>query len=223
MHSKNYVLLLFSFFVSFASLAQQENMPLNRNMMLSYEKCLNGWDKASFHTAVKPYVAAEVYPFVYPDTVQHFERVPHTNWFSKFINVFGFENLLEFDEHGYVKHYGKILAKDSVYYEDNIYDKQYKPRKVYVTINPILNVGFGYDLSAKKTLSYNLKGLELRADIGKKVTIYTSFLNTVAKFPTYINIYNAQTGVVPGEGNIRNREKAVSTSRVSMLTFRILR
>ncbi|MBK9792951.1 MAG: hypothetical protein IPP60_07555 [Sphingobacteriales bacterium] len=207
MHSNKYLLLLLLLSYSVLANAQQENLPLNRNMMLNYEKSLNGWDKASFHSALKPYVAAEVYKFVYPDTVQHFERVPHTNWFSKFVNVFGFENLLEFDEQGYVKHYGKILAKDSVFYEDNIYDKGYNKRKVYVTINPILNIGFGYDLAAKKFLSYNLKGLELRADIGQKVTIYTSFLNTVGKFPTYVNIFNAQTGVVPGEGNIRNRGK----------------
>jgi hypothetical protein len=177
-------------------------------MILNYEKLLNGWDKAPFHTSVKPYKAAEVYRFVYPDTVQHYQRVPHTNWLSKVVNVLGYENFLEFDEHGYVKHYGKILTKDSVYYEDHIYDRQYKPRKVYVAINPIVNIGFGYDLTAKRFLTYNLKGLELRADIGKKVTIYTSFLNTVGKFPTYINIYNLQTGAVPGEGNIRNRGKS---------------
>ena len=123
MHSNKYLLLLLLLSYSVLANAQQENLPLNRNMMLNYEKSLNGWDKASFHSAVKPYVAAEVYKFVYPDTVQHFERVPHTNWFSKFVNVFGFENLLEFDEQGYVKHYGKILAKDSVFYEDNLYDK----------------------------------------------------------------------------------------------------
>lgn len=206
MHSKKYLFLFLLSYSVFAN-AQQENLPLNRNMLLNYEKCLNGFDKAVFHSAVKPYNASEVYKFVFPDTVQHFERMEHTNWFNKFANVFGYENLLEFDENGYVKHYGKILAKDSVYYEDNIYDKAYKNRKVYVTINPILNIGFGYDLSSKKLLSYNLKGLELRADIGKKVTIYTSFLNTVGKFPSYIGIYNAQTGVVPGEGNIRNRGK----------------
>ena len=207
MHSKNYVFLILLLSYALSATAQQENLPLNRNMILNYEKSLNAWDKASFHSAVKPYTAAEVYQFVFPDTVQHFERVPHTNWFSKLVNVVGFENLLEFDEKGYVKHYGKILAKDSVFYEDNIYDKAYKKRKVYVSLNPILNIGFGYDVSSKKFLTYNLKGLELRADIGKKVTLYTAFLNTVGKFPTYIDIYNAQTGVVPGEGNVRNRGK----------------
>ncbi len=97
MHSKKYILLFLtlSFFV--AANAQQENLPLNRNMMLNYDKSLNGWDKEVFQSAVKPYVASEVYKFVYPDTVQHYERVPHTNWFSKFMNVFGYENLLEFD------------------------------------------------------------------------------------------------------------------------------
>jgi hypothetical protein len=203
MHSKNYLLLYLLLFISVASLAQQENMPLNRNMILNYEKSLNAWDKASFHSAVKPYNAAEVYQFVYPDTVQHYKRVPHTNFASKLVNVIGYENILEFDENGYVKHYGKILAKDSVFYEDNIYDNGYKNRKVYVAVNPIFNIGFGYDLSAKKSISYNLKGFELLANIGKKVTIYTSVLNTVGTFPAYINLFNFQTGAVPGEGNVR--------------------
>ena len=203
MHSKNYLLFYLLLVFSVTAIAQQENLPLNRNLILNYEKSLNAYDKASFHTSLKPYNASEVYKFVYPDTVQHYERVPHTNWFSKLVNVVGYENLLEFDENGYVKHYGKILAKDSVFYEDNIYDKGYNNRKVYVSINPIFNIGFGYDLSTKKALSYRMVGLELLANIGKKVTIYTSFLNTVGKFPTYVNIYNLQTGAVPGEGNVR--------------------
>jgi hypothetical protein len=207
MHSKQYLLTLLLFTFTFASKAQQENLPMNRNMVLSYEKYLHGWDKKVFHTSVKPYNASEVYQMVYPDTVQHFQRVPHTNWFSKLVNVMGYENLLEFDDDGYVKHYGKILARDSVFYEDNIYDTEYKKRKAYVAINPIFNIGFGYDLSAKNALTYNQKGLEIRADIGSKVTIYTSFINTVGKFPTYVNIYNLQTKAVPGEGNIRNRGK----------------
>jgi hypothetical protein len=98
MHSNNYLLLLLLLSSAVFAQAQQENLPLNRNMTLSYEKSLNAWDKASFHSAVKPYNAAEVYKFVYPDTVQHFQRVPHTNWFSKLVNVVGYENLLEFDE-----------------------------------------------------------------------------------------------------------------------------
>lgn len=149
MHSKKYIslLLALSFFV--IAKAQQENLPLNRNMMLNYEKSLNSWDKTVFHSSVKPYVAAEVYKLVYPDTVQGYERIPHNDWISKFANVFGYENLLEFDENGYVKHYGRVLAKDSVFYDDVIYDKAYKKQKVYVAVNPIFNFGVGYDFATK--------------------------------------------------------------------------
>lgn len=98
MHSKNIYYCHFCFLLLFLAFAQQENLPLNRNMILNYEKSLNAFDKPIFHTAVKPYQAAQVYEFVYPDTVQHFERIPHTNWFSKFVNVFGYENLIEFDD-----------------------------------------------------------------------------------------------------------------------------
>ena len=123
MHFKEKLLLYILLGISVFAKAQQENLPLNRNLILNYEKSLNAYDKASFHSAVKPYNAAEVYKFVYPDTVQHFQRTPHTNWFSKVVNVVGYENILAFDEKGYVKHYGKILAKDSVYYEDILHHR----------------------------------------------------------------------------------------------------
>ena len=60
MHFKKYLLLNLLFGISVLAIAQQENLPLNRNMILNYEKSLNAWDKASFHSAVKPYNAAEV-------------------------------------------------------------------------------------------------------------------------------------------------------------------
>ena len=216
MHFKNISVVLFFVMFSLTASAQQENLYLNRNMILSYEKSLNAYDKASFHSAMKPYNAADVYRFVYPDTVQHYERVPHTGWLSKAVNVIGFEDLLAFDEHGYTKHYGKKLARDSVYYNDLIYDEAYKDRKFYVAINPVFNVGFGYDFGSKKFISYNMKGLELKANFGKKVSIYTSFFNTVAKFPLYVNIYKIQTGgAVPGEANVRGTKAGLDFSSIN--------
>jgi hypothetical protein len=212
---KNTLPLLFILIAFSTASAQQENLYLNRNMMLNYEKYLNAWDKASFHTSIKPYNAAEVYQFVFPDTIHHYERVPHTNWFSKFINVIAFEDLLAFDEHGYTKHYGKRLAQDSVYYNDIIYDEKYKPRKFYVAVNPVFNVGFGIDFATKKFISYNMKGVELKANIGKKVSLYTAFFNTVGKFPSYINVFNVATGAVPGEGNIRASTKGLDFSSIN--------
>ena len=103
MHFKNISVVLFFVMFSLTASAQQENLYLNRNMILSYEKSLNAYDKASFHSAMKPYNAADVYRFVYPDTVQHYERVPHTGWLSKAVNVIGFEDLLAFDENYFSK------------------------------------------------------------------------------------------------------------------------
>ncbi len=183
--------------------SQQENLPLNYNMMLSYEKYLNAYDKPSFHSSIKPYNAAEVYEFVYPDTVQGFERLKKSDWFSKMINVLGYENMLEFDERGYVRHYDSVEVSPGIWVKDVVYDKKYKPRKVYVALNPIFNISFGYDFWAKKTIYTRLVGGELKVNIGKKVTMYTSFLNTVAKYPLYVQGFNLQTSAVPGEGKSR--------------------
>lgn len=204
MHFSPAVASLLLFLQIIPAFSQQENLPMNHQLNGTYAKYLNGYDKPVFHSSIKPYLAAGVYDIVYPDTVQGYERHHKSDWFTKLINVAGYENMLEFDEQGYVRHYDSIEVSPGIYVKDVVYDKGYRDRKVYVALNPLLNVTMGYDFFAKKSIYTRQVGAELKLNIGSKVSMYTSFLNTVAKFPAYVQGFNRQTSAVPGEGKSRN-------------------
>ncbi|MEZ5037437.1 MAG: hypothetical protein R2760_08120 [Chitinophagales bacterium] len=201
-----YILLAIFYFNAFGItiFAQQENLYLNREKSLTFEKKLNQMDKASFHSAIKPYIASEVYDFVYPDSVIHYTKLQKSDWFSKMVNVVGFENFLEFDENGYVKYRRDIVANPYLpTYNDVPSDTGYVNRKFYVAINPIINIGMGVDFYTSKIISQRTVGFELKADIGKKVSLYTAITNNVVKFPSYITLYSVAATAVPGEGRTR--------------------
>lgn len=204
MHFKNILFtILFSILFCFGY-AQQENLYLNREKTLTFEKQLNQLDKGSFHSAIKPYNAAEVYAFTYPDSSIKYERLKKSDWFSKMINVVGFENFLEFDENGYVKYRKDIVANPYLpTYNDVPADTGYINRKFYVAINPIVNIGMGYDFFAGKIISQRTIGFELKANIGKKVSLYTAITNNVVKFPTHVTLYSISAIAIPGEGRTR--------------------
>ncbi|MCB9032359.1 MAG: hypothetical protein H6553_00820 [Chitinophagales bacterium] len=201
--NKSFLLFLFAFGLSFFLQAQQEQLYLNKDKVLTYEKQLNGFDKASFHSAIKPYSAAEVYQFVYPDTAIQYTRLKKSDWFSKMINDIGYEDILAFDEHGFVKYWRPTEVEEGVTYDGVVTDTGYVNRKFYIAINPIVNIGFGYDFLGKNTIYTRTIGGEIKANIGKKVSLYTAFTNTVAKFPGYVHVYNLQTIAIPGEARSR--------------------
>lgn len=205
MHFKNILpAISFLFYFGTTLKAQQENLYLNREMGLVYDKHLNQVDKSIFHSSIRPYNAAEVYENVYPDSIIKLNRLKKSDWFSKMINVLGYENFLEFDEKGYVKHRNDIVANPyEPTYNDVTFDKGYKDRKFYVAINPLLNFGLGYDFFTQKIISQRTVGFEIKANIGKKVSLYTAITNTVAKMPTYVMLYSFASVAVPGEGRTR--------------------
>ncbi|QQR96834.1 MAG: hypothetical protein IPK18_07870 [Sphingobacteriales bacterium] len=76
MHFKNILLIaLFTLVNILPNYAQQENLYLNREMSIIYEKDLNKMDKPIFHSSIKPYNAGEVYEHVYPDTIIRLNRL----------------------------------------------------------------------------------------------------------------------------------------------------
>jgi hypothetical protein len=208
--------LLLLFIISFFSplIAQQLNLPLNRSHIQYYEKYLNGADKAPFHTSIRPYNAAEVYRFVYPDSAWGLKRLDPDKGINRFINTVGYADLLAFDEQGYIRSY----YFDSTYYAGGIMmtrdEKSYKPRKFYIAANPILKLEMGYDLTEGRVVSQNTRGVELFANIGQKVSLYTAFTENQADFPGYIRAQVRSNRAAPGEGKVKAfKDSGVDFSR----------
>src|ERR1019366_8314824 len=81
--------------------------------------------------------------------------------------------------------------------------------KFHLTIDPLFNFEAGIDAAdtSEEKLYKNTRGFLVRGDIGKKFAFESSFYETQATFPQYIDNYIASTGsvnfgtaIVPGQG-----------------------
>lgn len=217
---KSIYLLATGLFSFLSAQAQQQNEPLERTYLLNYEKYLNQIDEPVFHSAVKPYLSAEVYPFVYPASTYGLRRISAESGFQKMVNVVGFDDMIRFDENGFIKptYIDSSSGAAIIKIRD---EKSYVPRKFYIAINPLFRLEAGFDGPSNNLLFYNLRGVEVKANIGKKVSIYSAFLENQAEFAPYITAFVKGTRTAPGEGKVRNfKENGFDFSRaMGMVTY----
>jgi hypothetical protein len=197
------ILSLWVFLSCNVLMAQQQNLPLEYNYELFYSKYLYGQEEKIFHSSFKPYLASEVYTVIYPDTTFGLQQLDNDNYFKKAINVIGYGDMLRFDEHGFIKPTYIDSSNYGVKIEMPYNNQGYSPRKFYVAANPIIRYELGYDSYRGGKKFYNLRGVELRGDIGAKVSIFTTFLEQQAEFPDYVQGYVAKNRAAPGESKVR--------------------
>jgi hypothetical protein len=184
--------------------AQQQSLPLNYHHRLYYEKHLHSLDKKSFHTAVKPYLASEVYEFVYPDTTYGLQKPEPTSGFKKAVGIIGYEDIIRFDENGYVRGV-EIDSSDGEVRLVNKAAAGYKPQKFYISANPILRLEIGRDQkNSDNSVYYNMRGVELNVNVGSKVSVYSAFTENQAAFPEYVRLQVRKFRAAPGESKVRN-------------------
>lgn len=184
--------------------AQQQHLNFQNDAQLNYEKYLYSLD-SEFHTSIKPYKASDVYQYVFPDTITSFKKIPASHRFLKrAVNIGFYEHFLEFDETGYVRKSRLDSVSSSVTVRNNYTDTAYVHRKFHITAAPFIRFELGYDNLPGRTVSFNKRGVVLTADIGDKVSIFTSFSENQAKYPEYLVSQIRATRVVPGEGKARN-------------------
>ncbi|MCO5248009.1 MAG: hypothetical protein M9887_03550 [Chitinophagales bacterium] len=212
-HTKILLLIFTVFYCATSSQAQQLHLPLNREHRLNYEKNLYHTDKKHpFHTAIKPYRASEVYELVLPDTTYGLKKLNAYTGFKKVINTIGYEDWVRFDENGFIS-----STKEEITDGDTVISHQYiqgnEKRKFYIAANPILHFEIGRGNNSTKT-SYNARGIEVMANIGTKVSVYSAFVENQAVFPDYVNVSVRKNRAAPGEGKVRNfKDKGYDFSR----------
>lgn len=81
--------------------------------------------------------------------------------------------------------------------------------KLYITIDPLFDVSAGGEevqvveqdkSSYKNRVFNNTRGLLIRADFGRKLSMETYFYENQSEFPVYIDTFVQQNGVIPGQG-----------------------
>jgi hypothetical protein len=161
-------------------LAQHYYMPLNSDLYNRYDSLINKVG-VPVHTSVKPYISNEIEPYGAIDTIESFRLKDNkfrSTWTGR--KIFK-EHLLE------VK-------------EDDFF--------LYGDINFELNGGVSAESDTTKNTFVNSRGVSVGGTFGKRFSFASSFVESQASFPTYVDSLIEDTRVVPGGSRIKEfREK----------------
>lgn len=103
-------------------------------------------------------------------------------------------------------------------------------KNIYLTLDPIFNFSVGSDLSDSNstTLYTNTRGIKIEGVLGKNILFSTSFLENQARYPSYVNTFIENNGVVPGMGRVKDFKNddydfAMATAAITWNATRFLR
>ncbi len=76
----------------------------------------------------------------------------------------------------------------------------YKKNDFSVSVNPLFYIEKGYDSTSIEKLFVNTRGIEIKGNLGKKISFYSAFYENQAYYQAYINKFVNVRKVVPGQG-----------------------
>jgi hypothetical protein len=186
---------------SFITCGQQNFLNLNREMNISIERQLNDQNNFS-HTGFKPYLESKINPgsLEMADST-HLRKKEYTHFLAR-----------------------KLKSESLIIIDSG---------EFHLTIDPLFNFSYGTDftdtsLRADTTVFYtNTRGVLVRADFGKKISVTSSFLENQSFFPAYIDAFVKANKVVPGSGRVKpfktnGYDYAMASGYVSFSPFKNL-
>lgn len=174
-HRSFLFVLLICCFPAIRSKAQQNDIPLNRDIYFDIDR--NGAERSSvMHTGLRPIIESRA---DLDHVIGHRpDSIPRDHWITR-----------------------KLFQEHLVMVEDGDFR---------MTVDPIIwfEVGTeaGSDLSEAGTglLGHNGRGFRIAADIGPTVSFQSSFCENQAELPDPLYRYVLSSGVVPGQGRVKN-------------------
>ena len=164
-----FILVIFCNFL----IAQQSNIPLNREIIISLDSILNSVD-VPFHTNIKPYLKSQV---------------------CEYYNYNSFIYGTPSDKKKSLL-YRKLFRESFIVIDSSDYHLTIDP-----LFN--LELGKDFKGSSKSYLYKNTRGILVRGDLGKKFSFESSFYENQATFPDYISDFIETYKVVPGQGRVK--------------------
>lgn len=197
----------------------QQNLPLNREWGLGHERQLNKIKEDKADT-------------IKDEKINHLPVVTQLSCFKPYIITPSFS--VKDKSRGFF--YRKIKKESLIIVNDTA-------DKFHLTIDPLFNFQYGKDLAdtakLKEKIYTNTRGFLLRAGIGKKLVIESSFYENQSTFPKYMDTYISSTNnlfpqtanynyaVVPGQGRskpfrVHGYDYAMASGYVSYTPFKML-
>lgn len=152
--------------------AQQLYIPLNKQLLNSYESRLNR-KGINFHTSFKPYIVSSLPNSCDNDSI--YSYIVTTQKTKKFLPWI----------------YNHIVNENFL----SIKDDDFR-----IAINPYVDFELGKDFNWDKTTYTNSRGAIISGDIGNKFSFETYYSENQSLFPRYITNFVIDSNVVPGQG-----------------------
>jgi hypothetical protein len=152
----------------------QSVVPLERIQNIYLEKYIVT-DVKGIHTSVRPFIDNDFEGFVRLDSSLTTGCKQSGKGRSWFVRKMYFEHFLKADTGDF-----KIAA------------------------DPLFDFQAGYDLNDHSFLYRNTRGLQILGKVGDKLAFYTNYLETQARFPSYINSYIDHFEVAPGSCRVKD-------------------
>ena len=76
----------------------------------------------------------------------------------------------------------------------------FRKNNFHLMINPLLWLEYKKQQDDERTFFTNTRGIEFKADLGKRFSFYSSFYENQSRYPDYISDYVLTSRVVPGQG-----------------------
>lgn len=152
--------------------AQQLYIPLNKQLLNSYESRLNR-KGINFHTSFKPYIVSSLPNSCDNDTI--YSYIVATQKTKKFLPWV----------------YNHIVNENFL----SIKDDDFR-----IAINPYVDFELGKDFNWDKTTYTNSRGAIISGDIGNKFSFETYYSENQSLLPRYITNFVIDSNVVPGQG-----------------------
>ena len=184
MRITKYIFFQLFIFTFLNSSAQQEMLPLGEQYRDKINFALNKTD-ISVNTGFKPLLKSEI------KTILNVDSLIYDTEKSK----------LFFKKHKKNWFLRKLLFEDFI---------SVKEKNFTLKVNPLFYLQTGKtNLNDSSSYFINTRGIEIKGDIGKKISYYSSFRENQARFRPYIYDWAWNRLVVPGQGALKKNNKNI--------------
>jgi len=166
------------------TVAQQYNLPLNREFNITNQKVFNDYNN-NIHTSFSPLIQS----FIKTDSI----------------------SLLSSEQPYYLTNTKRTRIKNRSWFARKLFHENFivvDTGKFYLTIDPLFNLETGIDnedvRTEKPTLYTNTRGIIVQGSIGQKFSFQTSVYETQSNLPNYLVDYVQNNNVVPGQGRVKS-------------------
>jgi hypothetical protein len=201
-----HIFLLIALTGSIIGFGQQQNLPLNREFNLVNQKVFND-QSSQIHTSFLPLIQSKI-------------TTETDSILTKNENDYFLININK----TYRKDRSWIIRK--AFFENLII---VDTGNFHMTIDPLFNIEVGADSDDESgnTLYKNTRGAIIRANVGEKFSIETSVYENQMVLPIYLTSYVNSTGVVPGQGRVKQFKQtgfdfAASSATITYTPYKFL-